>query len=313
MWMGDGPASCRSCRRRKSRSPCIYLVDRLRFRAVDQPRIMDSLEQAFQWGGGHIDLWAGTLDRQSFSRGLACASCGIAYVPAVPNLFSFNSPVGACDACRGFGRTIDIDWDLVIPDPSKSLEQGAIKPWGTDSDRKVEFEELMAFCQKQGIPTRIPFEDLPPDQRTAILEGTPEYYGVRGFFKWLETKTYKLPVRVFLSRYRSYAVCRQCNGTRFKPETLLYRLAGRTIPEVYALNVTEAASFFTALDMNATDNASRMIYDEVLSRLKFLQDVGLGYLTSGPAVQNPFRRRSPACGPGVQPGLFHGQCPLCSG
>ena len=264
---------------REMPQPLHILVDRLRFRAVDQPRIMDSLEQAFQWGSGHIDLWAGTLDRQSFSRGLACASCGIAYVPAVPNLFSFNSPVGACDSCRGFGRTIDIDWDLVIPDPSKSLEQGAIKPWGTDSDRKVEFEELMAFCQKQAIPTRIPFEDLPQGRRTAILEGTPEYYGVRGFFKWLETKTYKLPVRVFLSRYRSYAVCRQCNGTRFKPETLLYRLAGRTIPEVYALNVTQAASFFTALDVNATDNASRMIYDEVLSRIKFLQDVGLGYLT----------------------------------
>ncbi len=259
--------------------PLHILVDRLRFRAVDQPRIMDSLEQAFQWGAGHIDLWAGPLDRQSFSRGLACASCGISYAPAVPNLFSFNSPVGACDACRGFGRTIDIDWDLVIPDPARSLEQGAIKPWGTDSDRKVEFEELMAFCQKQGIPTRIPFDKLPPDQREAILEGTPAYYGVRGFFKWLETKTYKLPVRVFLSRYRSYAVCRHCNGTRFKPETLLYRLAGRTIPDVYSLNVTEAASFFTALDMDATDNASRMIYDEVLSRIKFLQDVGLGYLT----------------------------------
>ncbi len=259
--------------------PLYILVDRLRFRAVDQPRIMDSLEQAFQWGAGHIDLWEGPMHRLSFSRGLECASCKITYSPPVPNLFSFNSPVGACDVCRGFGRTIDIDWDLVIPDPSKSLEQGAIKPWGTDSEQKVEFEELMAFCQKQAISTRIPFEKLPPDQRTDILEGTPKYYGVRGFFKWLETKTYKLPVRVFLSRYRSYAVCGTCNGTRFKPETLLYRLAGRTISDVYSLNVTDAASFFTALDVNATDNASRMIYDEVLSRLKFLQDVGLGYLT----------------------------------
>ncbi|MCX5881859.1 MAG: excinuclease ABC subunit UvrA [Deltaproteobacteria bacterium] len=262
-----------------SHRPLHILVDRLRFRAVDQPRIMDSVEQAFQWGAGHIDLWVGSIDRQSFSRGLECASCRIAYTPAVPNLFSFNSPVGACDACRGFGRTIDIDWDLVIPDPSRSLEQGAIKPWGTDSDQKVEFEERMAFCGKQGISTRIPFEDLSPDQRMAIVEGTSKYYGVRGFFKWLETKTYKMPVRVFLSRYRSYTVCGTGDGTRFKPESLLYRLAGRTIANVYALNVTEAASFFTALDMDATDNASRMIYDEVLSRLKFLQDVGLGYLT----------------------------------
>lgn len=262
-----------------SSRPLHILVDRLRFRAVDQPRIMDSLEQAFQWGGGQIDLWADPMQHLSFSRGLECASCKIIYLPPTPNLFSFNSPVGACDVCRGFGRTIDIDWDLVIPDPSRSLEQGVIKPWGTDSDQKVEFEELIAFCKKQGISTRIPFKDLPPDQRSVILEGTPKYYGVRGFFKWLESKTYKLPVRVFLSRYRSYAVCGTCNGTRFKSETLLYRLAGRTISDIYSMNVTDAASFFTALDMNATDNASRMIYDEVLSRLKFLQDVGLGYLT----------------------------------
>ena len=259
--------------------PLHVLVDRLRFRVVDQPRIMDSLEQAFQWGAGHIDLWIGAADRRSFSRGLECAACRIAYVPPVPNLFSFNSPVGACGVCRGFGRTIDIDWDLVIPDPSKSLEQGAIKPWGVDADQKVEFQELMAFCHQQGIAPRKPFKDLPQDQRTAILEGTQAYYGVRGFFKWLETKTYKLPVRVFLSRYRNYTVCSDCNGTRFKPETLLYRLAGRTIADVYALNVMDAASFFTALDTSATDNAGRIIYDEVLSRLKFLQDVGLGYLT----------------------------------
>ncbi len=259
--------------------PLHILVDRLRLRAVDQPRIMDSVEQAFQWGGGQIDLWVGPLQRLSFSRGLECASCKIAYSPPIPNLFSFNSPVGACDTCRGFGRTIDIDWELVIPDPSKSLEQGAIKPWGTGSEQKVEYDDMMAFCAKQGISTRIPFADLPPDQRTAIVEGTPSYYGVRGFFKWLETRTYKMPVRVFLSRYRSYAVCGSCDGARFKPETLLYRLAGQTIADIYALNVTQTTSFFTALDMDATDNASRMIYDEVLSRLKFLQDVGLGYLT----------------------------------
>jgi excinuclease ABC subunit A len=107
--------------------PLHILVDRLRLRAVDQPRIMDSVEQAFQWGAGQIDLWVGPLQRLSFSRGLECASCKIAYSPPIPNLFSFNSPVGACDTCRGFGRTIDIDWDLVISDPSKSLEQGAIE------------------------------------------------------------------------------------------------------------------------------------------------------------------------------------------
>jgi excinuclease ABC subunit A len=259
--------------------PLHILVDRLRFRPADQPRIMDSLEQAFQWGAGRIDLWMGSSEKLSFSRELECAACHIVYAPPIPNLFSFNSPVGACTACRGFGRTIDIDWDLVIPDPSKSLEKGAIKPWGNPADGKVEFEELMAFCRKEGISTRQPFEKLPADQRTAILEGAPAYYGVRGFFNWLETKTYKMPVRVFLSRYRSYAICGKCSGTRFTPETLLYRLSGRTIADVYALNVAAAISFLTDLNTDTTDNASHMIYDEILSRLKFLQDVGLGYLT----------------------------------
>ena len=255
------------------------LADRLRFKAEDQPRIMDSLEQAFQWGSGRLDLWISPAQHLSFSQGLECADCRISYAAPEPHLFSFNSPVGACETCRGFGKTIDIDWELVIPDPAKSLEQGAIKPWGTREDLKPEFEELMTFCKQQGIPIQIPFQLLPPDQRAAILEGTSAYYGVRGFFNWLESRTYKMPVRVFLSRYRSYSTCKTCQGARFKPETLLYRLAGRTIAEVYALNVDDAAIFFAGLDMKSLDDASRMIYDDVLSRLRFLQDVGLGYLT----------------------------------
>ena len=255
------------------------LADRLRFRADEQPRIMDSLEQAFQLGGGRIDVWIPPDRRLSFSRGLECADCRIAYEPPEPHLFSFNSPAGACESCRGFGKTIDIDWDLVIPDTGKSLDQGAIKPWGARADAKPEFQDLTAFCEQQGIATDIPFRRLPEAQRMAILEGTDTYYGVRGFFNWLESRTYKMPVRVFLSRYRSYSTCRACHGARFKPETLLYRLAGRTIADVYAMNVDAATAFFTDLNVTAADEAVRMVYDDVLSRLHFLQDVGLGYLT----------------------------------
>ncbi len=255
------------------------LVDRLRFKADDQPRIMDSLEQAFQLGGGRIDVWIASGRRLSFSRGLECADCRISYTPPEPHLFSFNSPVGACETCRGFGKTIDIDWDLVIPDADKSLEQGAIKPWGAREDAKLEFQDLTAFCRQHDIPADIPFRRLSETQQTAILEGTDTYYGVRGFFNWLESRTYKMPVRVFLSRYRSYSTCKTCHGARFKSETLLYRLAGRTIADVYALNVDAATTFFSDLNISAADEASRMVYDDVLSRLHFLQDVGLGYLT----------------------------------
>ncbi len=259
--------------------PLEILVDRLRFRKEDQPRIMDSIEQAFQWGSGKINLWIDLVNKLAFSRGLECASCNISYNPPFPNLFSFNSPAGACETCRGFGKTIDIDWDLVIPDPSKSLEQGAIKPWGNGREQRVEFYELMEFCRKEGIPVNVSFQELTPVQKNAVLEGTSSYYGVRGFFNWLETKTYKMTVRVFLSRYRSYNTCQRCNGTRFKPETLLYRIVRLTIADVYSKNVDEAHQFFLSLNMNPSDNAARIIHNEILSRLNFLQEVGLGYLT----------------------------------
>ena len=255
------------------------LVDRIRFKTEDRSRIMDSLEQAFQWGAGRLDLWIPQEQQLSFSRGLECASCNISYNAPAPSLFSFNSPVGACDTCRGFGKTMDIDWDLVIPDRGKTLEQGAIKPWGTRTDHKFEFDELMAYCKEHDIPTHLPFRELSQENQAAILEGSPAYYGVRGFFKWLETRTYKLPVRVFLSRYRSYIPCDSCKGSRFKPETLLYRLSGLTISDIYAKNVDDAFEFFSSLGTSAQDHASLMICEDVLSRLKFLKDVGLGYLS----------------------------------
>jgi excinuclease ABC subunit A len=146
------------------------------------------------------------------------------YAAPTPNLFSFNSPVGACELCRGFGRTIDIDMDLIIPDHNLTLEEGAIKPWGTWEEKKPEYEDLINFCRKNLIPIDVEFKQLTKEQQWSIIEGTPDYYGIRGFFRWLETKTYKMPVRVYLSRFRSYDICRECHGTRFKKETLLYRL-----------------------------------------------------------------------------------------
>jgi excinuclease ABC subunit A len=272
------------------------VADRLVLRPSERKRIMDSLEQGFRFGKGKLDLWIGPAPRQkksnadsgeagrpvrhlAFSSRLECAKCGIAYNAPLPNLFSFNSPVGACETCRGFGRTIDIDLDLIIPNPALSLEEGAIRPFGGRDDHRMEFDDLMAFCRRMNIPTKLPYHRLKKSHQKAIIEGTSDYYGVRGLFEWLETKTYKMHVRVYLSRYRSYVICSDCGGTRFKEEALLYRLGGFHIGQIYAMSVDGASHFFKNLLVPSEDLASQMILDEVRNRLKYLQEVGLDYLT----------------------------------
>ncbi|MBW2107149.1 MAG: excinuclease ABC subunit UvrA [Deltaproteobacteria bacterium] len=253
--------------------------DRVLFRKRERTRILDSLEQAFRLGNGVLHVWGPPSRHLTFSNTLSCPTCGFVYTIPSHNLFSFNSPLGACEHCRGFGRILDIDLDLVIPDPGLSLEQGAVKPWGNRCRGRMEFDDLMAFCRKAGIPTDIPFKDLDPAHKEAVIEGTPDYYGIRGFFNWLETRTYKMHVRVFLSRYRTTAVCPRCRGSRFKPEALLYRVGGRRIAELYALNVDEAHAFFQGLAVPASDKASQLVLAEIQSRLQYLKAVGLGYLS----------------------------------
>ncbi len=269
------------------------VVDRGILRPQAGSRVISSLEQAFRFGGNRLDVWTCPPDametapekpesawrKWSFSNQLKCAPCDITYTPPVHNLFSFNSPLGACEACRGFGRTIDMDMDLIIPDPTLSLEEGAIKPWGDWEDHRREFEDLMAFCHEAEIPTDVAFQELTEQDRRSIIEGTDHYYGVRGFFNWLESKKYKMHVRVFLSRYRTYRRCARCRGTRFKEEARLYRLAGLNIGELYALNVDRAWAFFDALDLSPLDDAARLVLGEIQGRLQYLRDVGLGYLT----------------------------------
>jgi excinuclease ABC subunit A len=254
------------------------LVDRVRFDPAQRERLMDSIEQAFRFGHGALRVRVDAKDHD-FSQELSCATCGLRYSPPLPSLFSFNSPVGACEACRGFGRVIGLDLDLVIPDPGLSLEDGAIRPWGGRADGRIEYEELSAFCAEAGIAEDIPFARLKKAHQRAIIEGTPDYYGIRGYFDWLEKKTYKMHVRVFLSRYRSYEPCKCCGGTRFREETLRYTLWGKTIAQVYAMDIDDAMAFFDGIDASETDEASRLVLGEIRGRLKYLQDVGVGYLT----------------------------------
>ncbi|HDR17019.1 MAG TPA: excinuclease ABC subunit A [Desulfobacteraceae bacterium] len=263
-----------------SEGPPVVVCDRLRFSRALRSRVIDSLEQAFRYGDGRAEVRIPPKGCIPVSTRMECAACNIPYRRPPAGLFSFNSPIGACESCRGFGRVIDVDLDLVIPDRSVSIRDGAVKPWGNGTGKIwSEYRELIEFCLRKGIPVDIPFEHLSDLQQQAVIDGTPDYYGVRGFFEWLETKTYKMHVRVFLSRYRSYRICESCRGTRFKDEALLYRVGGLTIAELYALNVDGAAEFFETLEVPEGDKAASLVLEQAAGRVTFLKDVGLGYLT----------------------------------
>ncbi len=255
------------------------VVDRFAYRPNGKKRITGSLEQAFHYGKGRLNLYfpEDGWRREPFSSYLHCPHCDLSYHDPVPNLFSFNSPLGACEHCRGFGRVIDIDWDLVIPDPLKSLSENAIKPWATKARR---LRRLMEFCDSKKIPTKKPFRDLTEKQKNLIIEGDKSFRGVRGWFRRLERKSYRMHVRVFLSRYRVYLMCPQCRGTRLKPEALHFRIKGKNVAEIAAMNVGEAHRFFRELKpVGQTDQVARLILDEIRRRLSYLVGVGLEYLT----------------------------------
>lgn len=257
----------------------LVVVDRLLWGKTERGRVADSIATAYRMGEGRVSIIVMPDRVRKFSSELSCPDCqgGISIPPATPNLFSFNSPIGACPECRGFGRTIGVDMDLVIPDRRLSIAQGAIKPWGVERD---EYLELLDFCRKQGIPTDQPFSELDEASRRKILRGTKSYYGVKGFFEWLETKTYKMHVRVFLSRYRAYTACAACGGSRFQPAALLYRLKGAHIAEVAAWSIERCCHFFSGQWPEiAGDPAAQVLVSEIRGRLNFLKAVGLEYLT----------------------------------
>jgi len=257
--------------------------DRLVLKPDGSRRLVDSLESAFRMGKGRMTVFLhpGTPQERElpFSRSFHCPWCDISYRDPVSNLFSFNTPLGACDACHGFGRTIGVDMDLVVPDPGLSLRAGAVKPWTTEAYVEAQ-RDLMRFCKKQGIPVDTPFQDLPRAAQRLVLEGGEGFYGVRGFFDWLETRTYKMHIRVLLSRYRSYDACRECGGTRFRREVLQYTVHGKTIAGVYALSVRDALAFFRSLELPPfQQEVADPLLGEIRSRLGCLEQIGLGYLT----------------------------------
>jgi len=255
----------------------------------NRPRIIEALEAALKVGNNRV-----AINGRKFSSDLHCAECDIHYRDPAPNQFSFNSAIGACETCRGFGRTIGIDYHLVIPDDTKTLAGGAVKPWQTESYSECQ-DDLMEFAAKRHIPTDIPWRDLTADQRHWVIDGEgswedKKWYGCKRFFTWLETKSYKMHVRVLLSRYRTYIPCKACHGARLKPDAMLWKISGKpsaarrgspqTIHDVMLLPLAECHTFFRDLKLPAPlDEATDLLLGEIRTRLRYLVDVGLGYLT----------------------------------
>ncbi|MEJ2688457.1 MAG: excinuclease ABC subunit UvrA [Deltaproteobacteria bacterium] len=268
------------------------IQDRVELTAARRGRIVEALEAALKQGHGRLSVYPLNAAREAltplhFSSDLHCPDCDIHYQDAIPNLFSFNSPIGACETCRGFGRVIGIDHGLVIPDENKTLAEGAVKPWQSESYGECQ-DDLMDFARRRKIPTDIPWRALDAEQKKWVIEGEGSWedglwYGVQRFFNWLEGRSYKMHIRVLLSKYRAYHPCPTCHGARLKDEALLWRLGpeqGCTIHEVMLLPIDRCASFFNELALPAPlDEATEQLLGEIRGRLGYLEEVGLGYLT----------------------------------
>jgi excinuclease ABC subunit A len=267
--------------RRADFSGVFVLVDRLVARADVRERLVDSFETCFVEGHGQAVVETAETEPRAlrFSERFECKYDGTLYAQPEPRLFSFNNPYGACPTCQGFGNTIGLDLDLVIPNPQLSLSEGAIEPW-TKPQHDWARAELRRFCKQEGISMDVPFAELSRAQQRVIVEGKGGWDGVRGFFEWLETKKYKLHVRVFLSKYRGYTLCPECGGGRLRQEARDVRVGGSTLPDVCRLSIKDSAVFFDELQLTPEQTAiADKVLFEIRRRLKFLVDVGLDYLT----------------------------------
>ncbi|MGH9549189.1 MAG: excinuclease ABC subunit UvrA, partial [Terriglobales bacterium] len=263
--------------------PVFLLVDRLVVSPDARARIVDAIEISYREAGEVIFETAPRDGQPSrrlrFSQRFECKQCNLRYEEPEPRLFSFNNPYGACPRCQGFVNTIDFDLDLVIPDKSKSLNEGAIDPW-TKPKYRTLFTEFKRFAKPADIPLDVPWAELGPEQRRMVVEGEGKFPGIRGFFNYLERKKYKLHVRVFLSRYRGYSSCSACGGARLRIEAQQVRINGKNICQVTSMTVEEASKFFSEVKLTEQESAiADKLLQEIHERLQFLMDVGLEYLT----------------------------------
>ena len=276
--------------------PVVHIVQD-RVAASEETRLTEAIEAALRLGKGRILLVdADTNESHPFSSGWHCAWCDLDIRPPTPGLFSFNHPLGACPECRGFGRVIGLDWQRIIPDRSRTLAEGVVRPFQSGMSQECQ-ADLVRHARKRDIDLHCPFQELPKADQDWVINGdrrpgealnevwdNDRWYGVQGYFDWLETKTYKMHVRVLLSRYRSYNECPQCCGGRFQPETLNYRLPGAggetlTLPEIATRPIHRLREFLAGIQVPKADHTTHLLLDQVTSRLSYLAEVGLGYLT----------------------------------
>ncbi|HEV8184985.1 MAG TPA: hypothetical protein VGP40_03455, partial [Chthoniobacterales bacterium] len=281
------------------------IQDRVTISEESRSRLVEAIETALNFGKDRINFVEVETKKESpFSTGWHCAHCDVDIRPPTPGLFSFNSPLGACPECRGFGRTIAIDLNRAIPDRSVSIAGGAVRVFRGEEMGESQ-KDLLRACAREEIDVRAPFEELPQADQDFVINGEKKngeyeededsgrWYGVRGFFKWLESKTYKMHVRVLLSRYRSYTTCPSCNGGRFQPEALNYRLVtpppsevkgqwlatALTLPDLAQRPICRTRDLLAGIPVAPNDSTAGMLRREVITRLTYLCDVGLGYLT----------------------------------
>jgi len=256
------------------------VVDRLIAGPKARERLVEAIEICYRLGEGRCLVHAIEGQTLRFSKAFRCPQCERTLPEPSPQLFSFNSPLGACGNCSGYGATIDIDMQRIIPNPRLSLEEGVIQPWTTESTAEC-LEQLLEGAPEAGIPVDVPWEDLTKKQRRDVFEGTEDFYGVRDFFDWLETKKYKLHVRVLLSRYRRYVTCSACGGARLCKEALAVHIQDRNIADLSAMTIEQTHRFFHhELDLPGHEQAiAETILSEVRGRLDYLVRIGLGYIT----------------------------------
>src|SRR5512134_1005988 len=299
--------------------------DRIRMSAAERARVMEAIEAALKVGRGRVNLHVVTEHPPApvwrFSSDLHCAECDIHYADPTPSLFSFNSPIGACETCRGFVRVIGVDYGVVIPVEWKTLREGAIRPWLTETYRGWN-DDLVEYAGKRGVPLDTPWRELGMQHRQWVVDGDPgwvswrkswpgSWYGVARFFKWLETRAYRMHVRVLLSRYRAYTPCAACGGARLKLDALLWRvgskenadavlepaarfrpqgagwdakrlasLPGLALHDLVLLPIAKTRAFFEGLNLPAPlDDAASLLLSDIRARLGYLKEVGLGYLS----------------------------------
>jgi excinuclease ABC subunit A len=266
----------------KERATLQVIVDRLKIDGDLRARLTDSIETAYVEGGGAafaIELTDGAAVVHRFSERFECRACNIQYEVPQPRLFSFNNPFGACPICHGFGNIIELDMELVVPDASKTIQQGAIEPWSKPHYR-AQLADLKRAARGR-VRLDVPWIDLTGEEKRFVIEGDgASFEGVKGFFRWLERKKYKVHVRVFLSRYRGYLICPECHGARLRREARDVRVGAETIDRVCALTVRDAERFFSNLSLSDKESAiADKVLREIRKRLGFLRDVGLDYLT----------------------------------